>query len=96
MLGGSAHIQSILRVYFQDILHPTLQGSIPKYLQQYTANMSQSRTSSTNIAVFGTPSSLITPRYIPEQFNGIATKEKNDGINFTPQIISNKESIPFP
>jgi hypothetical protein len=25
------------------------------------------------MAVLGTPSSLITPRYIPEQFNGIET-----------------------
>jgi len=30
-------------------------------------------TSSANIAVFGTPSSLMRPRYIPGQFKGIAT-----------------------
>jgi hypothetical protein len=33
----------------------------------------QSSSSSSKIAVLGVPSSLITPRYIPEQFIGSAT-----------------------
>ena len=57
-------------------------------------NQDSSRTSSSKMAVFETPSSPIMPRYIPGQFDGIATEVEmfNDNLQHKPQ----KKNSPFP
>ena len=86
------------------MIHPMYTGVF--YLAIYATKIlflsavsRQSSSSSSKMAVLGTPSSLITPRYIPEQFSGIATaymhiNMRRDAYQHTP--ITTNEHAPFP